>query len=186
MKKKFAAVSLGLVLGLTNCTGVNASASQLNTNTVVVKTTNAEIGTTLSQMLAPSIKRQKLKTNTEKMNSVIRQLRKSVNRTWYVFGGDSPSGWDCSGLVLWTYKHFGIKLYHRAYVQKYAAKPHKYVASKVKPGDIVACMGGAHVGIASDRVGYMFHAPRPGMTTKEDRVLKYFSNCTYTRLVQTN
>lgn len=182
MRNKFAAVSLGIILGLTNCTGV-ASASQLNTNPVVEKSQ-----VTLSSVLTPSIKKTKIENNTIKMNSVVQKLKKRVNKTWYVFGGDTPRGWDCSGLVIWAYKHFGIKLYHGAYSQKYAAKPHRYVASKVKPGDIIACYGpaGTHVGIASDRVGYMIHSPRRGVTTKEDKVLKLFSSCTYTRLVQTN
>ena len=183
MNKKFAAVGLGLVLVLTNCTGVGASASQLKINPEVEK---SQI--TLTSILTPSIHKNMLTNNTEKMNSVVNKLKKRVNKTWYVFGGETPRGWDCSGLVIWAYKHFGIKLYHGAYSQKYTAKPHKYVASKVKPGDIVACYGsaGIHVGIASNKIGYMIHAPKRGVTTKEDKVLKIFSSCTYTRLIQTN
>lgn len=183
MNKKFAAVGLGLVLVLTNCTGVSASASQRNTDPV-----SAEYQVTLTSILTPSIRTTMLNNNTDKMNSVVKKLKKRVNKTWYAFGGETPKGWDCSGLVIWVYKHFGIKLYHKASAQKYAAKPRKYVASKVKPGDIVACYGGegTHVGIASDRQGYMIHSPRRGVTTKEDKVLSLFSSCTYTRLVQTN
>ena len=183
MNKKFAAVGLGLVLVLTNCTGVSASASQLNKSSVVIQ--KSEI--TLTSVLTPSIKKTMLNNNTEKMANVVKKLKNRVNKTWYVFGGATPKGWDCSGLVIWAYKHFGIKLYHSAYAQKYAAKPRKYVASKVKPGDIIACYGpaGTHVGIASDKKGYMIHSPRRGITTKEDKVLDLFSSCTYTRLVQT-
>jgi len=28
----------------------------------------------------------------------------------YVFGGSSPRGFDCSGLVQYVYKHFGINI----------------------------------------------------------------------------
>lgn len=182
MNKKFAAVGLGLVLVLTNCTGVGASASQLKTNPEV-----QESQVTLTSILIPSIEKTMLDNNTEKMTSVVKKLKKRVNKTWYAWGGETPKGWDCSGLVIWVYKHFGIKLYHKASSQKYAAKPHKYVASKVKAGDIIACYGsnGVHVGIASDKKGYMIHSPRRGVTTKEDKVLGLFSSCTYTRLIQT-
>jgi cell wall-associated NlpC family hydrolase len=188
MNKKFAAVGVSIVLlslALTNCTGDKAVAAQLNIepSTVIEKT-----DTTLKSMLTKSIKVQKVIVNTEKMTEVVNKLKKRVNKTWYVFGGETTRGWDCSGLVIWAYKHFEINLYHKASSQKYAAKPHRYVASKVKPGDIIACYGseGLHVGIASDKPGYMIHAPRRGVTTKEDKVLKLFSSCTYTRLVQTN
>lgn len=186
MNKKFAAVGLVslLAIGLTNCTGDNAIAAQLN----IEQSAIAKADTSFKTILTPSIKAQKVRSNTDKMIFVVGKLKNRVNKTWYVFGGETPRGWDCSGLVIWAYKQFGIKLYHKASVQKYAAKPHKYVASKVKPGDIIACYGseGLHVGIASDKVGYMIHAPRRGVATKEDKVLKLFSSCTYTRLVQTN
>lgn len=186
MNKKFAAVgaTVILALALTNCTGDKSNAAQLNIEQPTV--TKTEV--TFKSVLTPSIKKYQLTQNTEKMTNVVNKLKKRVNKTWYVFGGETPRGWDCSGLVIWAYKHFGINLYHRASSQKYAAKPHRYVASKVKPGDIIACYGseGLHVGIASDRKGYMIHSPRRGVTTKEDKVLKLFSSCTYTRLVQTN
>src|SRR5205823_6334806 len=30
----------------------------------------------------------------------------------YVYGGSDPSGFDCSGLVLWAYARFGVSLEH--------------------------------------------------------------------------
>jgi hypothetical protein len=49
-----------------------------------------------------------------KMNNRIAQLTEHVEKTWYVFSGSTPSGWDCSGLVMWFYSDFNIELTHSA------------------------------------------------------------------------
>ena len=63
----------------------------------------------------------------------IEELEKYIDKTWYVFSGSTPRGWDCSGLVVWFYQDLGITLPHSATKQG-MLKP------KVKdpiPGDIV-------------------------------------------------
>ncbi|HEV7167307.1 MAG TPA: C40 family peptidase [Micrococcaceae bacterium] len=59
----------------------------------------------------------------------------------YVYGGTSPSGWDCSGFVQWAYAQAGISIPRTnqwsAMVQ--TANP--------QPGDLVVQNGGVHVGI---------------------------------------
>lgn len=63
----------------------------------------------------------------------IDELNEYVGKTWYVFSGSTPRGWDCSGLVVWFYEDLGIVLPHSATKQG-MLKP------KVKdpiPGDIV-------------------------------------------------
>jgi len=59
---------------------------------------------------------QALKTgaNTKNMKHVVKYLISRVGRTSYVFSGATPYGWDCSGMVRWTYKQFGITLPHSA------------------------------------------------------------------------
>lgn len=52
--------------------------------------------------------------NSLAMESVVDALLSRVGRTWYVFGGSTPSGWDCSGMVLWAYQELGIELPHSA------------------------------------------------------------------------
>lgn len=61
------------------------------------------------------------------------EIKQYANKTWYVFSGSSPRGWDCSGLVVWFYEGLGKELPHSASKQG-LLKP------KVKdplPGDVV-------------------------------------------------
>jgi len=81
----------------------------------------------------------------------------------YVWGGASPSGFDCSGLVMYVYAQLGISLPHGATAQ-YAAGTH-IDRSQVQAGDLVffGYGGGymSHVGIAIDG-NNMIHAPYEG------------------------
>ena len=56
-----------------------------------------------------------------------------ANKTRYVFAGDTPYGWDCSGLVRWVYKQGGIILPHSANAQGHLGAR----VSIPKRGDIV-------------------------------------------------
>ena len=59
-------------------------------------------------------KLETLKSNTERIESVVAKLKSRVGKTWYVFSGSTPSGWDCSGLVYWAYEQLGVPLEHSA------------------------------------------------------------------------
>lgn len=67
----------------------------------------------------------------------------------YVYGGASPSGFDCSGFTMYVYNQLGISLPHGATPQlKYGT----YVSrSELQPGDLVFFSNGSypasHVGI---------------------------------------
>ena len=122
------------------------------------------------------------------INTTTTKLNKYVGKTWYVFSGDTPQGWDCSGLVMWFYGQLGITLHHSAYSEKYAAKPHKFSVSKAKMGDIIGFPG--HVGLYIGN-GYMIHAPHPGALTQRIKVvtwakMNWTTDVTYTRLITTN
>lgn len=81
----------------------------------------------------------------------------------YVWGGASPSGFDCSGLVMYVYAQIGISLPHGATAQYAAGTPIDY--SELQPGDLVFFGGGggymSHVGIYIGG-GSMIHAPFEG------------------------
>lgn len=81
----------------------------------------------------------------------------------YVFGGSTPAGIDCSGLVLFVYAQFGIKLPHSVYQQ--ARNAEKISLDEAKPGDIVVFNDYSHNGIYAGN-GMFIHAPQPGDRVK--------------------
>jgi cell wall-associated NlpC family hydrolase len=79
------------------------------------------------------INHAKYTKNTERMKETVIKLMRRVNKTSYVFSGSTPYGWDCSGMVKWTYKQFGLDLPHSANKQAHIGKR----VSVPKLGDIV-------------------------------------------------
>ncbi len=78
----------------------------------------------------------------------------------YAWGGASPSGFDCSGLVMYVYSQMGIYLPHSAAAQFYSGTP--IDSSELAPGDLVFFGSPiSHVGIYIGG-GSMIHAPFEG------------------------
>jgi cell wall-associated NlpC family hydrolase len=83
--------------------------------------------------------------------------------TPYVFGGENPSGFDCSGLVRFVYAQFGVDLPHSVRSQALAGIVVR--REDALPGDIVILNDYSHDGIYAGN-GNFYHAPRPGDTVK--------------------
>jgi cell wall-associated NlpC family hydrolase len=77
----------------------------------------------------------------------------------YVYGGSSPSGFDCSGLVSWVYARLGVHLPHNAAALYGVGRPVR--VSAMRPGDLVFFPGLGHVGLYIGH-GRMIHAPQSG------------------------
>jgi cell wall-associated NlpC family hydrolase len=77
----------------------------------------------------------------------------------YVWGGSSPAGFDCSGLVSWVYGRLGISLPHNAAALYGVGRSVPLAA--MRPGDLVFFSGLGHVGLYVGH-GRMIHAPQSG------------------------
>jgi cell wall-associated NlpC family hydrolase len=77
----------------------------------------------------------------------------------YVWGGMSPSGFDCSGLVAYAYAQVGVSLPHHAATMFGHGVAVSY--DQLQPGDLVFANGLGHMGMYIGSGQYV-HAPHTG------------------------
>lgn len=89
----------------------------------------------------------------------------------YKYGGTSPAGFDCSGLVLYSYKRAGLVLPHGTDQQRALSRPIK--VADLRRGDLVFFNQEGkkfgHVGIYVGD-GRFVHAPSSGKSVRADRL----------------
>jgi cell wall-associated NlpC family hydrolase len=81
----------------------------------------------------------------------------------YVWGGSSPGGFDCSGLVAYAYAQVGVSLPHSTYALW--AMGSSVSKDELQPGDLVFFDGLGHMGIYIGG-GQFVHAPHTGDVVK--------------------
>ncbi len=85
----------------------------------------------------------------------------------YVFGGADPSGFDCSGFIMFVYAQYGVDLPHSVHQQNMIGTP--ISQADAQPGDVVMFNDNSHDGFyAGD--GMILHAPYPGASVRVQKL----------------
>ena len=93
--------------------------------------------------------------------------------TPYVWGGASPAGFDCSGLVMYAFSQIGVSLPHSSYAQYGYGSP--VSRGDLQPGDLVFFDGLGHEGIYVGG-GSFIHAPHTGDVVKISSMTGWYAS----------
>ena len=91
----------------------------------------------------------------------------------YVWGGSTPRGFDCSGLVSYVFAQIGVSVPHSSYSQ--FGMGTAISINDLQPGDLVFFAGASHVGIYIGG-GQFIHAPHTGDVVKISSLSGYYSS----------
>ncbi len=94
----------------------------------------------------------------------------------YVWGGSSPSGFDCSGLVMYSFAQLGISLPHSSYAMWNYGTP--VPSDQLQPGDMVFFDGLGHVGLYIGG-GEFVDAPYTGAYVRVDSLTTGWAAANY-------
>jgi peptidoglycan DL-endopeptidase CwlO len=93
--------------------------------------------------------------------------------TPYVYGGSSPSGFDCSGFIMYVYAKIGVSLPHNAAAQYGYGTP--VSRDQLQAGDLVFFNGLGHAGIYVGG-GSFIHSPHTGDVVKISSMSGWYSS----------
>ena len=199
--KRLLTIGLAMLLVLVGCASTSVNASQLSAESSNIKVTTVSkiASTNLVESLGQQETKQtlmekevarkiQLNKNSIKIKKMVSALKNQVGKTWYVFSGSSPRGWDCSGMTRWAYGKIGIDLEHRASKQLHAGK----VTKTPKVGDIVVfsytrSKNIYHVGIYLGKDKMIHAGGNPGQVTSVASIKSWggnYSTITYVRVLE--
>lgn len=93
--------------------------------------------------------------------------------TPYVWGGSSPGGFDCSGLVVYAFGQMGVSLPHSTYALYGMGVP--VSQGQLQAGDLVFFSGLGHMGIYMGG-GQFIHAPHTGDFVKISSMTGWYAS----------
>ena len=126
--------------GLTTREQANSNAIKTESNS----STTSAVNTTSKSTTTSNTNTTESTTSSKSGSSVVSYAKQFLGCK-YVYGGTSPSGFDCSGFTQYVYKHFGVNLNRTAAAQYSNGKS----VTSLQAGDLVMFgkSGINHVGI---------------------------------------
>lgn len=135
-------------------TNLSALSQSLNSLT-------ATMNQTVTNVAEQKVK--KVQTHSSKVLTNSEKIVNTANKYLgvpYVWGGTTPTGFDCSGLTSYVYREaLGKEIGRTTYDQIASGK--SISADQAKVGDILVFFGGSHVGVYIGN-GQFIHAPQSG------------------------
>ncbi|WP_131739951.1 C40 family peptidase [Actinomadura roseirufa] len=135
-------------------------------NPVVLKRLGLD-SATLSRVKAYDRYRTREARQRERARTALTFARRQVGKP-YRWGAAGPSGYDCSGLAMASWRRAGVTLPRVTYSQ-YASVKRKVRLRHLRPGDLIFFHGRSHVGIYLGHGRYL-HAPYTGARIRVDRL----------------
>ncbi|MDH2424556.1 C40 family peptidase [Sphaerisporangium sp. TRM90804] len=105
-----------------------------------------------------------------KATTAVTVARKQIGDP-YRYGASGPHAFDCSGLVMFSWRKAGVKL-PRIAASQYRSIKKKISWKNLKPGDLMFFRGLGHVGMYVGK-GKMIHSPNSGSRVRVDKLSGY-------------
>jgi cell wall-associated NlpC family hydrolase len=179
---RLATIVLSAAFAVSGLAGVASHASPANAATSSVSSTSSTSSTSSGTSSRRRTAAQRFQARADK---VLRVTRNQAGDP-YQYGAAGPSRFDCSGLVMYVFRHaLDRSLPHNAEAQ-YQRSRH-ITRSHVKRGDLVFQVDGGgyayHVGIYAGH-GYMWDAPHSGAHVHKHKM--YSSRWRYGRIIHSS